>query len=310
MRRGMGLPGHVWERGEAISLQDVSLDPSLPRSEIAAKAGVKGGVAFPLLTSSGVMGVIEFFANEERTTDRDMLELLRAVGGQVGEFVEAQSAEEALRESEARKGAILESALDCVITMDHEGRVVEFNPAAEATFGIPARDAIGREMAELIIPPELRDAHRAGLARYLETGEGTIVGRRIELRGMRSDGTEFPVELAVNRIAGHSPPLFTGYLRDITRRRQADDERERLLELERLARLDADGREGAAVGDPPRRCGRRDRPGTGRQADLRKRDCGAGARLLVGRGSREHAHGGGARPLRDVARGREPVPAH
>ena len=80
MRRGMGLPGRVWDRGEAISLEDLALDPSLPRSEIAAEAGVKGGVAFPLLTSSGVMGVIEFFGHEERTTDRGLLELLRAVG--------------------------------------------------------------------------------------------------------------------------------------------------------------------------------------------------------------------------------------
>jgi PAS domain S-box-containing protein len=240
MRRGMGMPGRVWERGEAISLEDLTLDPSLPRSQIAIDAGVKGGVAFPLLTSSGVMGVIEFFAHEERTVDGDLLELLRAVGGQVGEFVEAQSAEEALRASEARKAAILESALDCVITMDHEGRIVEFNPSAEETFGIPARDAIGREMAELIIPAHLREAHRAGLARYLETGEGKIVGRRVEVQGRRSDGTEFPVELAVSLIPGQVPPMFTGYLRDITRRRQADEERERLLELERVARLDAD----------------------------------------------------------------------
>ena len=240
MRRGMGLPGRVWERGEAISLQDFTLDPSLPRSEIAAKAGMRGGVAFPLLTSSGVMGVIEFFGYEERTTDRGLLELLRAVGGQIGEFVEAHYAEEALRESEARKGAILESALDCVITMDHQGRVVEFNPAAEAAFGISAQQAIGREMAELIIPPDLRDAHRAGLARYLESGESTILGRRIELRGMRGDGTEFPIELAISVIPGQSPPMFTGYLRDITRRRHADEERERLLERERVSREAAD----------------------------------------------------------------------
>ena len=179
-------------------------------------------MAFPLLTSSGVMGVIEFFANEERTTDRDMLELLRAVGGQVGEFVEAQSAEEALRESEARKGAILESALDCVITMDHEGRVVEFAPRGGGHLRDPGTGRDRPRDGGLISPAGLPGRPRA-TARYLETEEGTIVGNRIELRGMRSDGTEFPVELAVNRIAGQSPPLFTGYLRDITRRRQADE---------------------------------------------------------------------------------------
>ena len=123
--------------------------------------------------------------------------------------------------------------------MDHEGRVLEFNPSAEAVFGISAREAVGREMAQLIIPPDLRDAHRAGLARYLESGESDIVGRRVELRGMRSDGTEFPLELAISRIGDGPTPVFTGYIRDITRRQRADEERERLLELERVARADA-----------------------------------------------------------------------
>ena len=128
--------------------------------------------------------------------------------------------------SEARKRAVLDSSLDAVITMDHEGRVVEFNRAAEQLFGYPEDVAVGQEMAELVIPPALRERHRNGLRRYLETGESRILGQRLELTGMRADGEEFPVELAVNRIAEADPPMFTGTIRDITARLQAQQERE------------------------------------------------------------------------------------
>src|SRR6187549_3067125 len=85
--------------------------------------------------------------------------------------------EAALRVSEALKSAILETALDCIVTINHEGRVLDFNPAAEKTFGYTRDEAAGREMADLIIPPELRDRHRAGLARAVGTGRDTIVGQ-------------------------------------------------------------------------------------------------------------------------------------
>ena len=130
--------------------------------------------------------------------------------------------EAALRVSEALKSAILETALDCIVTINHEGRVLDFNPAAEKTFGYTRDEAAGREMADLIIPPELRDRHRAGLARAVGTGRDTIVGQRIEITAMRKGGERFPVELAITRISGHGPPIFTGHIRDITERKQAE----------------------------------------------------------------------------------------
>ncbi len=126
------------------------------------------------------------------------------------------------RESDARMRAILETALDCVITMDHTGKILEFNPAAERTFGYARSEAVGRELGELIVPPSLRDRHRRGLAHYLATGQGPAIGKRIELTAMRADGTEFPVELAVTRIGSDSPPMFTGYIRDLSERRRTE----------------------------------------------------------------------------------------
>jgi PAS domain S-box-containing protein len=155
------------------------------------------------------------------------------------QLAEGLRAVEALRHSEKLKSARLEVALDCVITIDHEGRVVEFNPAAVRTFGYTAAEAVGREMAGLIVPPALRESHREALRRQVKTGESRILGKRLELTGMRADGSEFPVELAIQRIAGEDPPLFTGFVRDITDRKRGEQEREELLQLEQMARVDA-----------------------------------------------------------------------
>jgi two-component system, cell cycle sensor histidine kinase and response regulator CckA len=148
-----------------------------------------------------------------------------AVVGTIGialDVTDSRIAEEALRESEARKGAILESALDCIICMDHQGRVTEFNPAAERTFGIPRAEILGRELASKIIPARQRDKHRAAMARYMNSGVGEALGERIETTGLRADGSEFPLELAVTRIGTTDPPSFTAYVRDITARKRSE----------------------------------------------------------------------------------------
>jgi PAS domain S-box-containing protein len=126
------------------------------------------------------------------------------------------------QQAEARNAAILETALDAIISIDQEGRVVEFNPAAEQIFGYPRAEALGQPMAELIIPPSLRERHSRGMAHYLATGEGPVLGKRLELTALRADGTEFPVELAITRISLDGPPVFTAYIRDVTERRKAE----------------------------------------------------------------------------------------
>src|SRR5438132_6874758 len=120
---------------------------------------------------------------------------------------------------------ILDNALDCIITMGADGRVLEFNPAAERTFGFTRDEAVGKELAELIIPPRMREQHRRGLAHYLKTGEGPVIGKRIELAGMRKDGSEIVVELAITALKIDSAPVFTAYLRDITERVRNDRRR-------------------------------------------------------------------------------------
>jgi two-component system NtrC family sensor kinase len=147
----------------------------------------------------------------------------------------------ALHTSEAMNAAITASALDCIIAIDKAGLVIEFNPAAEETFGYKRADAIGRPIAELIVPPALRQRHIEGLARYLRTGQSSVLDRRVEIEGMRADGTTFPVELAITEVSLPHRRLFTACLRDLTAARAAQAEierqREALHQSEKLAAL-------------------------------------------------------------------------
>ena len=149
--------------------------------------------------------------------------------------------ESELKHSEARKAAILESALDCILTIDHEGCITEFNLAAEHTFGYRRDEVLGMPLANVIIPLSLREKHRQSFARYLATGEARLLGKRIETTAVRADGSEFPVELAISRIPLEGPPSFTGYLRDITERKRAEQELRRseafLAESQHLSRI-------------------------------------------------------------------------
>lgn len=134
-------------------------------------------------------------------------------------------ADDARKESEARKAAVLETSLDGIITIDQNDQIIEFSPASERLFGYRRTDVLGRKMADIIIPERLREAHMRGMARYLATGEGPVLNRRIKLSAVRADGTEFPVEVAITRVPGDGPPLFTGYIRDITEREQQEQRR-------------------------------------------------------------------------------------
>ncbi len=136
--------------------------------------------------------------------------------------------QDALQVSNALNAAIIEASLDCIITMDDQGRIVEFSPSAERLLGYARADVVGQLMAELIIPPALRSAHTAGLAHYLATGEGPILGRRVQQTAMRSDGTEFPVELAISRVAVEGPARFSAFLRDLSDQERLSHERREL----------------------------------------------------------------------------------
>jgi PAS domain S-box-containing protein len=141
-----------------------------------------------------------------------------------------------MSESEARSRAMLDSSLDAIIMIDDRGAIIEFNPAAERTFGRSRADVLGEQMAELLIPPALRDGHHRGFKHFLATGEGPILGKRLELTALRADGSEFPVELAINKVSSDGPTFFIGYLRDLSEQRELE------LQLRQAQKMEAVGR--------------------------------------------------------------------
>lgn len=153
-------------------------------------------------------------------------------GGTVGlriDITDHKERELALLHSQERLEKLAVAAIDCVIGIDNEGRILEFNPAAERTFGYLRADVVGKEMSSLIVPEKYREAHRNGLRRYFATGESNVLGKRIEIEAQRSDGSVFPCELSILAIRSPDQPGFVAYLRDITDRRLSE-ERLRLSE--------------------------------------------------------------------------------
>lgn len=129
----------------------------------------------------------------------------------------------------ASLGAVLKTALDSVVVMRLDGTVAGWNDVAERTFGWSFGDAFGRRMSELIIPHRFRDAHERGLAHYLATGEGPVMDRHIEIDALHRDGHELPVELSITRTEQFGEPVFLGFLRDITERRESTRRQELLI---------------------------------------------------------------------------------
>ena len=152
------------------------------------------------------------------------------------DLTEQQETETMLREREARLRSVLETAPDAIITIDAEGIIETFSPAAERLFGYSTAEAIGRNV-NILMPSPYREAHDGYLQRYLSTGEKRIIGIGRVVEGKRKDGTVFPMELAVDEVRLEDRRLFTGFVRDLTARRKIEEERRQLQKMEAIGQL-------------------------------------------------------------------------
>ncbi|MCC2639875.1 MAG: putative Hybrid histidine kinase [Nitrospira sp.] len=139
------------------------------------------------------------------------------------EAAERLQAERALRKSEGRTRQIIDTALGAVIGMDDKGHIIDWNAKAEQIFGWTHREAMGRAMADTIIPPAHRESHQRGLERFLKTGQGPVLNHRIEISALHRNGTEFPIELAITPLRLEDGYTFTGFIVDITERKRAEE---------------------------------------------------------------------------------------
>jgi PAS domain S-box-containing protein len=185
------------------------------------------GLSAPITAGGTRLGVLTVSGPRRFMFAEDDLALVRLLADHVA--LALGYAE--LRESEIRNAAIVATALDAVVGMNDRGHIIEFNPAAESMFGYTRAEVLDRPLADVIIPSRLRGQHRQGLARYLATGDCRVLGKLLELSAVRADGTEFPVELAIARIAVGGSPVFTGFIRDLTARVRGEEALRRLAAI-------------------------------------------------------------------------------
>jgi hypothetical protein len=213
-RHGSPVDGH-WIAESTVTVLDGERRLRVgPRPEVVARLS-SPLPAVALATGSSIALLLAASVGFARSAQRRARKIL-------ADSAEKQRAEETLRRSEARMKSVLDAALDAVIMMDSRGLVTSWNARAEALFGWAGSEAVGRRLADLIIPDRYRDAHTRGLARFLASGEGPVIGRRIELSALRRDGSEFPVELTVTALKEEDTFLFNAFVADITERKRAE----------------------------------------------------------------------------------------
>jgi PAS domain S-box-containing protein len=218
------LPSSPWQNGEPVWIADIAADEVLALEPEARQLGLHGMFRLPVSMHGEVRALLRVFSRGARVLDPPSAELMTAVGLQIGQFLERQLSLDRIQESEARKAAILEASLDALVTIDNEGRVVEFNSAAESIFGYCREDVVGRELVSLIVPPRSRAQAVDAFQRYRKTGDSGLLGRRFDSGAMRSDGSEFPVEVAMAPIGTGDQRMLTLFVRDTTARKKAEYE--------------------------------------------------------------------------------------
>lgn len=209
---GEGLPGGVWKQREDVWIPHLEDAEFFPRFNIAALDGIVSAAAVPIVIQNRVVGTMEFFSSRPRPKEIAMLEAMRAAATQIGAYLERLRLEEGVTGARAEFELLAEQAFDAIVTIDENGTILFSNSALTRIFGYTREELRGRNMEELI-PPQLREAHRAGMKRYLETGKRNISWDGIVLTGLHKEGLQFPVEIRFGEINQGGRRLFTGYMR-------------------------------------------------------------------------------------------------
>ncbi|WP_167737341.1 PAS domain S-box protein [Sphingomonas parva] len=248
-RRG-SLSGLCVDQGEMLLCGDTADDPRVDRAA-CERTGIRSMICAPLVQRSRTVGVLKISSDRPHAFGEDDVHALRLITAALAaemhkqvrfdgakrtlaertetsrtlarEVTERTALETELRAKEQRLAGIIGNAHQAIVTMTGDGLVTSWNRQAELTFGWSEDEALGQDMADLIVPMEMRDMHSAALRRFLETGEGRLIGRRIEVQALHKSGREIPVELAITAAAIGDAWEFTALLHDITERRSSTE---------------------------------------------------------------------------------------
>jgi PAS domain S-box-containing protein len=244
---GVGLPGRVWAGGRPVWVPDVRHDASFPRAKPAAQAGLRCALSVPVRSGGKVVGVIEVLSRAPRAEESDVLATMAGIGDKVGQFVERLRAEEALRESERRFRDLFDDAPVGYQELDAQGSVVRVNRTLCRMLGYEEAELLGRHIWDFEwAPGEPPQETRRKFLEKLRAGDAWASVERVRVR---KDGTLLPVwvdDRLVRDEAGRVVGLRSAQM-DVSARKRAEAERDRLLEAERAARAAAEEAQGAAA---------------------------------------------------------------
>jgi two-component system sensor kinase FixL len=224
--------GYTLLSSEPVVIEDLSTETRFREPEMLRDYGIVSGMSVAIAGEREVYGVLSVHATHHRVFSENDLHFLQSVANVLAAAIEQKNAEKALRESEAKSRAILETTVDGVITIDANGIIESFNPAAERIFGYSEEEVIGRNVSILMPEPYSTD-HDGYMRSYHETGKRKIIGIGREVVGRRKNGETFPLDLAVSEVDLGGRHIFTGIVRDITERRLLEQEILDTSELER-----------------------------------------------------------------------------
>ena len=234
--RGTGLPGRVWAEQAPEWIADIEQERNCPRRETAQEAGLRSGFGFPVLMAGTFFGVMEFFEQNARQPDRDIMETAAALGFQIGDFFERQRAQKNLIDREAGYRALTETASDGIIAIGGDSIIQFANSEAGRIFGYSTEELLGSDLT-LLMPEYLKELHKTGIRRYQETGRRHVSWRAVAVNGLHRDGHEIPLEISFGEYQQNGRRVFIGIIRDVTERKSFDEKLRQTAKLESLGLL-------------------------------------------------------------------------
>lgn len=224
---GSGIPGRVLESKKPEWVINIMGKGEFPRAQMGYELGVCSGFGMPVLLGDEVVAVLEFYSSRQIQPDQELLDNCEQIGAQVGRVFERRQAADILRDQEGRIREILSVTDDSFVTINECGIIQSYNRAAERIFGHKTEDVLGKNIA-LLMPSEHAEKHNGYIERYIETGEVKVIGIEREVMGLHKDGSEFPLLIRVAETTYKGQRLFVGCAQDITEKKLAEIERERL----------------------------------------------------------------------------------
>lgn len=239
---GEGSPGKAIEEGKPSwkKLIDYLGDPQYKRLDACVKHGLKTGIWVPIMKNKVPIGTLEFFNEKDIEIDDEILDTIVNISTEIGNLFERNDYISQIQEQQKHFKAVADTANDAIITADTNGKIIYTNKSVNEIFGYADGELIDKHL-DILMPEDLVAKHNSAFSRAVQTGKSLLIGETLELKGKRKDGKKFPIEVSLARWEMEGKIYFTGMIRDVTLRKQIENElvegRNSLVEAQSIAKM-------------------------------------------------------------------------